>query len=114
MKNLLTISIAGLSMYFALAHAEETGHERIVLLDNESVLVVENHLRPGAETPLHSHTGPRETHFLQGGIIELTPENGEPKRKEVPTGRTVWRSAETHVVKNVGDTEVRILVMELK
>lgn len=114
MRNLLPIAVVGMSMCLASAHAEEGGYERIVLLDNESVLVVENRFMPGAESPLHTHTGPRVTHFLQGGVVELTSENGEPKRKEVPTGRTVWRSPVTHVVKNVGDTDIRILVMELK
>lgn len=114
MKNLLPIAVAGMLMWIASAQAEEGGYERTVLFDNESVLVVENRFKPGAETPLHSHTGPRVTHFLDGGVVELTPENGEPKRKEVPTGRTVWRTPVTHVVKNVGDTDIRILVMELK
>lgn len=90
------------------------GVRRVVRTDNDRVLAVENSYDPGAEGPRHTHRWPRLVYVLDGGTLELAAEDGSVQRLEVAPGMTVWRPAETHVVRNVGRTVVRTLEVEVK
>ena len=84
-----------------------------VRLENEHVKVVENLYEPGEESPLHTHASPRVVYVLDGGELELESD-GAINRVTLEPGQTVWRPAETHVVRNVGRTSVRVLETEVK
>lgn len=90
------------------------GVRRVVRMDNERVLAVENSYDPGAEGPRHTHHWARLVYVLDGGTLELVAEDGGVQRLEAMPGMTVWRPAETHVVRNVGRTVVRTLEVEVK
>ena len=96
----------------ALTAAQEARSE--VRLDNEHVRVVENVYPPGAESPLHTHDHARVVYVLDGGEMELESEDGQTTRVRVEPGQTIWQPAETHVVRNVGPTTVRLLETEVK
>ena len=85
-----------------------------VRLENEHVLVVENLYEPGEESPLHSHDHARVVYVLDGGELELVDSAGQATRVRLEPGQTIWRPAETHVVRNVGRTAVRVLETEIK
>lgn len=85
-----------------------------VRLENEHVRVVENVYPPGAESPLHTHEFARVVYVLAGGEMELETEDGQATRVRIEKGQTVWQPAETHVVRNVGRTVVRLLETEVK
>ena len=108
--------IAFLLLAVAVAKAEsQQGFEKIIRLDNDETYVVEMRFAPGAASPLHTHIYPgRVIYVLQAGTIEIVPQGGEAKRKALAAGTTIWRPAETHVIKNVGDTEFRVLEVEVK
>lgn len=83
-------------------------------LENAHVRVVENLYEPGAESPLHTHEWPRVVYVLDGGVLELVAEDGTVTRVRVRPGETLWRPAETHVVRNIGRTTVRTLETGVK
>lgn len=85
-----------------------------VRLENGHVRVVENVYPPGAESPLHTHDFARVVYVLDGGELELETEDGQTTRIRIEPGQTVWQPAETHVVRNVGRTAVRLLETEVK
>lgn len=88
--------------------------DRTVRLENERVRVVEIRYPPGAASPLHEHAHPRVVHVLAGGVLELASPSGDTARLTVEPGQTVWRPAERHTVRNVGETPVRVLEVEVK
>lgn len=85
-----------------------------VLLENEWVLVVELVYPPGSEAAPHAHAHPRTVYVVEGGSLELTPEGGEPVRVSLASGQALWRPAESHSVRNVGGTTLRVVETEVK
>ncbi len=83
-------------------------------MDNEQVHVFELRLQPDGASPLHTHDYARVVYVLQAGTLELAKPDGTAKRKELTPGKVVWRPAETHTVTNVGDSEVRLVEIEVK
>jgi quercetin dioxygenase-like cupin family protein len=85
-----------------------------VLFENEYVRVVEYTLEPGEQDGTHTHP-PKLSYVLAGGTLRITPEGGEPFLSEDETGATHWSEhVGRHWVENVGDTTVRILLVEVK
>ena len=85
------------------------------LLDNDQVRIFEATIKVGEKTPEHSHPADEATYVLSGGKIKLTLPNGTTSIEERKTGELSWRTAPvTHVAENVGDTELRFLIIELK
>ena len=85
-----------------------------IRLENDHVRVVQNRYAPGAESPLHTHKYPRVVYVLAGGEVELETADGQQTRVRLEPGQTIWRPAETHIVRNVGRTTVRLLETEVK
>ena len=85
------------------------------LLDNDQVRIYEATIKVGEKTPEHSHPADEASYVLSGGKIKLTLPNGTTRTVERKTGEVRWRSApETHVAENVGDTELRFLIIQPK
>ncbi len=103
----LTVSIS--------AAAEKPAYKSTVLFENEEVVVVEMRFEPGAISSLHTHRYPgRVVYVLSGGVLEFTPEGGKSMSVQVVTGEVSWRPTESHAIRNVGDTEVRAVEIEIK
>jgi quercetin dioxygenase-like cupin family protein len=69
----------------------------------------------GKKTPEHSHPADEATYALSDGKIKLTLPNGTTTIEERKTGELRRRTAPvTHVAENVGDTELRFLIIQLK
>lgn len=85
-----------------------------VLLENERVLVVENSYEPGAVSEEHTHDSPRTVYVVSGGILEMVGPDGAVTQIEVLRGQALWRPAETHVVRNVGPTQVVVVETEIR
>ena len=85
-----------------------------VLLENENVRVVEYSVKPGEKDEWHTHP-PRSSYVVSGGKLQVFTETDEPKTVEVISGTASWagRGAK-HYVKNVGDTQVTIILTEIK
>lgn len=90
---------------------------REVLLDNEAVEVVRLTYPPGSESGMHSHRYPhRVAYVVRGGRLEMIPGDSDEPRQfiEVADGQAIYLPAQTHNVRNVGDTEVVIIETEIK
>lgn len=95
----------------------QAGYEKTILLDNDSVQAVRIRYAPGAASPLHTHKFPGRTiYVLQGGDLELLPSGDANKAKgiSIKAGMTLWLPAQTHIVRNVGSSEVLVLEVEVK
>jgi hypothetical protein len=46
--------------------------------------------------------------------VRFSSPSGEAEEVDLPAGATMWREAEEHSTENVGTTEVRALLFELK
>jgi quercetin dioxygenase-like cupin family protein len=86
-----------------------------ILLDNDKVQLVRASYPVGTESGMHSHTfANRVVYVLQGGTVEIVPESGQSRTLQLQTGASLYLPAQTHNVKNIGNTEVILLETELK
>jgi len=85
-----------------------------VLVENEHVRVIEYQLAPGEKDPPHTHP-PKVSYVVSGGRLLIHPKDGEPFEADEPSGAASWDGARGwHYVENIGDTPVRILLVEVK
>lgn len=85
-----------------------------VLLENEHVRVVEYAVKPGEKDIWHTHP-PRSSYIVSGGKVKVYTENAEPKVSEVLTGSSSWAGqGAKHYVENVGKTDIKIILTEIK
>ncbi len=84
-----------------------------VLLENEHVRVVEMTLRAGETDQPHSH--PAETvYFVTGGRVRLHLPDGGTAEAEFPDGHVMWHEPWTHRVENIGESDIRAIIVESK
>jgi len=84
-----------------------------VLLDNDRVRVLEFRARPGEKVVMHSHPD-YITYDLGGGKTKFSYPKGDPVERVSKAGDVTWHKAETHASAVTGDTEVHVLLVELK
>lgn len=51
---------------------------------------------------------------VRAGKVRFSSPSGETEEVELPAGATMWRDAEEHSAENVGTSELRSLLFELK
>lgn len=88
-----------------------------VLLDNDRVLMVRNTFPPGQESGMHHHLHPqRGVYVVQGGQLQLQPADPAQAIRtiEVTTGSALMLPAQSHNIRNVGETTVILIETELK
>ena len=84
-----------------------------LVYENDRVRVLEITFAPGSKIEKHSHPD----HFgyvLSPGKLRIHKPNTDPMEAELTVGQVLWIPAETHWGENAGETEIRILVTELK
>lgn len=85
-----------------------------VLLDNDQVRVIDYHLGKGQKEPMHVHATPAVVYwFTDAKLLNVLPD-GKTKELSGKAGDAIWRGPATHTTENVGDAEVRALVVECK
>lgn len=84
-----------------------------VLMENEKVRVLEATIRPGVKVPLHSHPD-HLAYILSGGTMSFTGAGGQKNDITAKVGETLWMPEESHSSVNTGNSEVRVLIVELK
>jgi quinol monooxygenase YgiN/quercetin dioxygenase-like cupin family protein len=84
-----------------------------VLLENDKVRVMEFQLRKGARENFHSHPA-AVTYVLQGFKIRFTLPDGSTVVRETKTGDVFYGDAIIHSPENIGDTDARGLLIEMK
>lgn len=85
-----------------------------VRLDNSRVRVLDYHLKPGDFEPMHSHRA-SVAYVISGARVRTASLDGVSAEGMLNSGDVHWREKNvTHSVKNIGDTEMRALIVELK
>ena len=84
-----------------------------VVLDNDQVRVVRVVIKPGEKLAMHSH-GANIVYSLTSGKVKYTSPDGKAEEREMKAGQAVWSDGVTHGTENIGTTETRALVVELK
>jgi len=84
-----------------------------VLLENDQVRVVRCVEKPGEKLEMHSHPA-NIVYALTSSKAKFTLPDGKTEERELKAGQAVWSDAVTHSSQNVGTTESRALVIELK
>ena len=84
-----------------------------VLLDNDRVRVIRVVNEPGGKVPMHSHP-PYIAYALTSGTERLTSPNGRVVINTLKAGHATWSNGATHSGKNIGKTEIRVVLIELK
>ena len=87
-----------------------------VLLENDKVRVLEYVSRPsGGVCGVDRHSHPAHvTIVLDAARDRMTPEGGKPEVADLKVGDVFWSEAETHTDVNVGKSDSRLIVVEIK
>jgi quercetin dioxygenase-like cupin family protein len=80
--------------------------------ENDRVRVLEVVFKPGDVAKMHHHPE-HVVYVLKGGKLQLTSE-GKTETMDLKQGQAVFLKAQNHEAKNVGDSAVGLLVVELK
>jgi hypothetical protein len=96
-------------------------HHRLVL-ENDTVRVLDTRIGPGETAPLHTHCWPSVLYVVatdhvvrrdaDGSVLlDSRADDGEP----APVGSAIWTGPMSpHTVENVGESEIRLLNVEFK
>jgi len=99
---------------------QDAGKSRLqaerVLLDNRKVRVLEYTSRPsGGVCGVDRHSHPAHvTIVMEAARDREAPEGGKPVESDLKVGDVLWSEAGTHVDVNVGSTNSRLIVVEIK
>ena len=87
-----------------------------VLLENDKVRVLEYVSKPsGGVCGLDRHSHPAHvTIVLEAARDRMTPEGGKPEVADLKAGDVFWSEAEAHTDVNIGKTDSRLIVVEIK
>lgn len=83
------------------------------LFENDRVRLLEARIAPGDSSAMHGHPDYVVYNLVEGKVRFSSP-SGETEEVELPAGATMWREAEEHSAENVGTSELRSLLFELK
>jgi len=83
------------------------------LFENDRVRLLEARLAPGDSSVMHGHPD-YVVYYLDDAEVRFSSPCGETEEVELPAGATMWRDAEEHSAENIGTTELRSLLFELK
>lgn len=84
-----------------------------VVFENEHVRVLDYTDRPGDRTSLHAHPD-SVMYTLSSFRRRLYGANGESRDVDIESGTTGWLPAQRHAGHNIGDSETRVIFVELK
>ena len=82
-------------------------------LENSRVRVLEATLEPGAKEKTHSHPA-YVIYVIAGGKVRNHLADGTVTETEFRTGDVIYREPITHWAENIGNTTIRLELVELK
>jgi quercetin dioxygenase-like cupin family protein len=82
-------------------------------LENPRVRVLEATIRPGDKEKTHSHPA-YVIYVIAGGKFRNHAADGTVTDGEFKTGDVIYRDPVTHWAENIGDTTIRLVLVELK
>lgn len=85
-----------------------------LLLENDEVRVLEYSLQPGARDQPHTHP-PKVSYVVAGGSLKITTGDGKSFVAQEQPGAASWMgTVGWHYVENIGETTVRVVLVEVK
>lgn len=84
-----------------------------VKLDNSRVRVFEATLKPGEKEAVHAHPS-SVVYVIEGGKMRNHAPDGTVTEGELRSGDVAYRDPLTHWAENIGNTTIRLVVVELK
>ena len=84
-----------------------------VKIDNPRVRVFETIVKPGEKEALHTHPA-YVVYVIEGGKIRNHSADGAVSEFELRTGDVHYRDPQTHWAENIGNTTIRLVIVELK
>jgi quercetin dioxygenase-like cupin family protein len=85
----------------------------VLKLENNRVRVLEATLKPGDKEKTHSHPA-YVIYVITGGKVRSHAADGTVTDAEFRTGDVIYREPLTHWAENIGDTIIRLELVELK
>jgi quercetin dioxygenase-like cupin family protein len=82
-------------------------------LENSRVRVLEATLKPGDKEKTHSHPA-YVIYVIAGGKVRNHAADGTVTEAEFQTGDVIYRDPLTHWAENIGNTTIRLELVELK
>ena len=82
-------------------------------LENARIRVLEATLKPGDKEKTHSHPA-YVIYVIAGGKVRTHGADGTVTDADFKTGDVIYREPETHWAENVGNTTIRLELVELK
>ena len=83
-----------------------------VIKDTMGIRILEATYKPGQSSKMHSHPD-LALYSISGGTAEFTGKDGKKVKMELKTGTSSVVPADTHMVKNVGKTTTKVLLVEV-
>jgi len=90
----------------------DSKHHKVVF-ENDQVRIVRWQIPPGESTERHSHPALVNV-FLTDIDVQITTDDGKTVNAKGKAGDASWRTAGTHVVKNVSDKPAEGILVEPK
>ena len=121
MKRLLVLVLMLLVTGFARSDASVTREQDPLIvnsktidlkLQNERVRVLEATIKPGEKEQTHSHPA-YVIYVIAGGKFRNHAADGTITDGEFKTGDVIYRGPMTHWAENIGDTTIRLVLVEL-
>jgi beta-alanine degradation protein BauB len=84
-----------------------------MVMENDRVRVLEVNFKPGQATVMHRHPD-HVVYVLADYSLDIMLPDGSSQKVPLKAGQTLWIGAGPHAAKNIGKTEGRALVIELK
>lgn len=114
MKSILTLALASIAIVGVSQDpakvAKSVYHEKLA---NERVRVFEIVFKPNQAIPLHAHPD-HVVYVVTGGTLEIVEKGKKPVRLTGKPGDTFFLPAQIHSAKNVGKTQFKAVVVELR
>ena len=85
-----------------------------VVLENDTVRVLEFLIRAGEKAPMHNHPHDYVVYFMSNAKFRMTDPDGKSEDLDTMAGQAMWMWAGSHETINVGKTDGRYLIVELK
>ena len=85
----------------------------VLKMENSRVRVLEATLKPGEKEKTHSHPA-YVVYVIAGGKVRSHGADGTVTETEFRTGDVIYRDPLTHWAENIGNTTIRLELVELK
>ena len=119
MKSLIQAAVASLLLSLPVAIVRAADPLEVapgmysLIFQNDRVRVMQVVFKPGEKIAKHSHPD-HFVYVLEGGKVKISHPDGTSMDADFKVGQVVWIPAETHWAENLGTTQVKLLVTELK